>query len=133
MQNYRVGSPLPTGTSRGVLASVAGPEGTLQLFSIGTNGHVFNIVPDASSDTGWSSIDMGVYSDQEAVEAELALFAKHECDVTVQRKVEASASVEFFGSFRSDRAIAVEGLEQVQPVIAVLEPRGIFIKHFFAG
>jgi hypothetical protein len=68
MQNYRIGSPLPAGTGRAALASAVDAAGTLQLFSIGTNGHVFNIVPDPSSDTGWSSFDMGMPNGRPVVE-----------------------------------------------------------------
>ena len=68
MQNYRVGSPLPAGTGRGALAAAVDANGALQLFSIGTNDHVFNIFPDASSDTGWNSVDMGTIESHQAVE-----------------------------------------------------------------
>ena len=68
MQNYRIGSPLPAATGRAALASAVDADGTLQLFSIGTNGHVFNIVPDPASDTGWSSFDMGMPQDRPVVE-----------------------------------------------------------------
>ena len=70
--------------------------------------------------------------DQEAIEAQLALLAEHEGNVAVERQVEASAGVEFFGALDRDRTVPVEWLEQVQSVFAVFEPRRIIVEDFLA-
>lgn len=88
MQNYRLGSPLPAGAGRNALATAVGRDGSVQLFSIGTNGHVYNIFRDAASETGWSSEDMGGPPDGAPVEvvagndADGVLFAAAVAEVT---------------------------------------------------
>ena len=61
-------------------------------------------------------------ADQEAIEAQLALLAEHESNVAIERKVEASAGIEFFGPLGGDRIFAVERLEQVQPLSLSSKP-----------
>ena len=55
-QAYRAGAPFSVG---GQVASAFNPQsGSTELFVLGTGGTVFNLVPDATSDTGWSVTDL---------------------------------------------------------------------------
>jgi hypothetical protein len=57
MQNYRVSSPVNGGAE---VAAVRNSSGDVELFTIGSDGTVWNFYPDPTSDTGYSGVSMGV-------------------------------------------------------------------------
>ena len=92
--------------------------------------------PSSSSGRSRSMRLLGVRpagADQEPIEAQLALLAEHECDVAVQRQVEAAAGVEFFGALDGDRSSRSNGLNRSSPCLAVFEACDIVVEDFLAG
>src|SRR6478735_3646390 len=55
MQNYRLSAPVAAGTDYALAPT---DSGEVEVFSIGTDGHLYNIYPDSGSDTNWSLADM---------------------------------------------------------------------------
>jgi hypothetical protein len=54
-QQYRLASPV----GGKMIAPLCDSLGLLHVFSVGTDGHLYDIRQDSTSDTGWSSSDMG--------------------------------------------------------------------------
>src|SRR5271166_5835026 len=54
MQNYRVAKPVG---GEAQVATTLDESGALQIFTVGTNGSVYNVYQDSRSDTGWSLRD----------------------------------------------------------------------------
>jgi hypothetical protein len=50
MQHYRVFTPLSAGTG---IQSIADSAGNIELITLGNDGNLYNLWPDAGSDTGW--------------------------------------------------------------------------------
>jgi hypothetical protein len=57
MQQYRIASAAHGG---GDIASVRNGAGQVEVFTVGTDGSVWNFYPDPSSDTGYSSVKTGL-------------------------------------------------------------------------
>ena len=57
MQNYVQGGAVSGGQQ---LVAVTNGDGEAEAFSIGTDGQVYEIYPDSTSDTGWSQAPVGV-------------------------------------------------------------------------
>ena len=57
MQNYRVASPVNGGAE---VAAVRNGTGDVELFTIGSDGTVWNFYPDPTSDTGYSGVSTGL-------------------------------------------------------------------------
>ncbi|HEY7294098.1 MAG TPA: hypothetical protein VH916_03610, partial [Dehalococcoidia bacterium] len=55
MQDYRLATPVTAGAQ---IALAPTTSGQVEVFSIGTNYHIYNIYPDPGSDTGWSQVDL---------------------------------------------------------------------------
>ena len=56
MQNYVQQMPV---TGYGEMAATTNGAGEIELFTIGSNGDVYNIYPDTASESGWSAVNMG--------------------------------------------------------------------------
>lgn len=52
----------------GTVRAVTGPDGLVTLFSVGTDGSVHRVAPDAASDTGWSVTDLGAPGDFDVID-----------------------------------------------------------------
>jgi hypothetical protein len=78
MQNYRVATPVHAG---GEIAAIANGNGQVELFTIGSDGTVWNIYPDPSSQTGYNSVSMGFKAEIMAVatssKGQILLFTAH--------------------------------------------------------
>jgi hypothetical protein len=59
MQDFRLASPV---TGYGRIALASGEDGQVEVFAVGSDGHVYNIRHDAGSDTGWALSDLGLPS-----------------------------------------------------------------------
>ena len=57
MQSYRHESPV-SGETQVLAVATPGAAGEVDLFSIGSNGHLLLIQPDPASETGWSQLDL---------------------------------------------------------------------------
>ena len=57
MQNYRVASPVNGGAE---VAAVRNGTGDVELFTIGSDGTVWNFYPDPTSDTGYRGVSTGL-------------------------------------------------------------------------
>jgi hypothetical protein len=57
MQNYRAASPVNGGAE---VAAVCNGSGDVELFTIGSDGTVWNFYPDSTSDTGYSGVSTGL-------------------------------------------------------------------------
>ncbi|CAB1276138.1 hypothetical protein [Candidatus Nitrosacidococcus tergens] len=55
MQNYRLAAPIFAGTQ--IAAAPNRSNGQSEVYSIGTDGHVYRISMDSGSDTGWNVSD----------------------------------------------------------------------------
>lgn len=56
MQNYRLGTPFVAGSQIATAFNPAANQS--EVFSVGNDGHVYNVYPDPGSDTGWTKADM---------------------------------------------------------------------------
>ncbi len=56
MQNYRLGTPFQAGSQIATAPNRASHQ--TEVFSIGNNGHIYNVYPDPDSDTGWGIVDL---------------------------------------------------------------------------
>lgn len=57
MQNYRIAAAANAGSE---VVSTANGQGAVELFSLGTDGKVWNFYPDPASDTGYNMADTGL-------------------------------------------------------------------------
>lgn len=57
MQQYRVGSAVHAG---GQVASVRNRAGDVEIFTIGTDGRIWNFYPDQTSETGYRSVQLDI-------------------------------------------------------------------------
>jgi hypothetical protein len=57
MQQYRIGAAVHGG---GGIAAVRNGSGAVEVFSVGTDGTIWNFYPDSTSDTGYSSMSTGM-------------------------------------------------------------------------
>jgi hypothetical protein len=83
MQNYVVEAAV---SSQGQIVTAQNATGDLEVFSIATNGDVYEIYPDPTSDTGWSRVAVGVTADWIAAGAStehpIVLFAANQGHVS---------------------------------------------------
>lgn len=56
MQNYRLATPFIAGSQISTALNITTNQ--TELFSIGSNGHIYNLYLEPQSDTGWSQIDL---------------------------------------------------------------------------
>jgi hypothetical protein len=56
-QSYRIASAVNAGSQT---ASICNGSGQVELFTIGSDGNIWNVYPDPSSDTGYSSVSLGI-------------------------------------------------------------------------
>jgi len=57
MQNYRIASAANAGTE---VVSIANGNGDVELFTVGSDGKIWNFYPDPASDTGYGSVSTGL-------------------------------------------------------------------------
>ncbi len=81
MKQFRLASPVHSG-SQG--AAVCNQAGQVELFTVGTDGRVWNFYPDPSSDTGYRRADTGMTS--QMGDAILAAGVDHDGSVVVFAK-----------------------------------------------
>jgi hypothetical protein len=57
MQNYRVDAPVSAGAT---VEAVCNGEGAVELFTLGTDGTIWNFYPDSTSQSGYSGVSTGL-------------------------------------------------------------------------
>jgi hypothetical protein len=75
MKQYRLASPVDAG-SEGV--AVRNKDGQIELFTVGTDGTVWNFYPDSSSDTGYRKVKTGLKARAVAIGARVAAGLDHD-------------------------------------------------------